>query len=99
MKKKLFLRKETVALLDGEQSGILGGGSEVGPVLTRTCEATVCFPCETMYRRSCAIVSDFTDCPGTLRQCAVVSESPGCVGGMSDAVNGACTPDIPAPGA
>ncbi len=71
MKKKLFLRKETVALLDGEQGVILGGFDE-RPYITNTCKATVCSPCETMYMRSCAVISDFT-CPESAQQCIVMT--------------------------
>ncbi len=78
MKKKLFLRKETVALLDGEQRVILGGGDTiVVPALTRTCR-TGCGPCETMYMRSCAVTSDFTDCVLTVRRC-ILTEGTDCV--------------------
>ena len=77
MKKKLFLRKETVALLAVEQSGILGGGgSEVVPALTRTCR-TGCGPCETMYMRSCVVITDFT-CPESAQQCVVITRNTDC---------------------
>ena len=76
MKKKLNLHKETVALLDGEQSGILGGFDE-RPYITNTCKATVCSPCETMYMRSCVVITDFT-CPESVRQCIAMSEEGDC---------------------